>query len=281
MPSIGTKKGTEKARGGITGRSIKNGAIVGPHLSDVLRQGGYLDFDGKGQPILGLSTGAAASGADATEHIALLPGGGALHYWPINAIAQSVKGPEANANGLRLDFDAAAGDGVNIVPGGLFGPWRMVVERTAGGTVPDGLFFRARLLIEDVSGNAEFNIGFRKAEAVQAAVDNYDEAAYVNVLVGDIKIETILNNAATVTVDTTSNWADGEEHELLVTVNGKGQVKFYVDGLDPVVSAAAFQFDDNEVIVPFIHHVQAADFSFIYVKRLEVGRLSQYNDFEF
>lgn len=279
MASIGTKKGVERARGGITSRSIKDGAIVGPKLSDDLRQGAYLDYNGKGQPTLSLATGAAATGGDATEHIAHLPFGGTLHYTPINAIAQAVKGPEANANGLRLDFDAANGDGVNIVPGGLFGPWRTTIERTAGGTVPDGVFIRARLVIEDVSGNGEFNIGFRKAEAVQAAVDNYDEAAYINVLAGDIKLESILNNAATVTVDTTSNWADGEEHELLVTVDGKGNVKFKVDGRDPVVNLA-YQFDDNEVIVPFIHHVQAAEFSFIYVKRLEVGRLSQYVDAE-
>ena len=79
MASIGTRKGVEKAKGGITSRSIKDGAIVGPKLSDDLRQGAYLDYNGKGQPSLSLTTGAAASGADATEHIAHLPFGGTLH----------------------------------------------------------------------------------------------------------------------------------------------------------------------------------------------------------
>ena len=40
-------------------------------------------------------------------------------------------------------------------------------------------------------------------------VDDYDEAAFLNVILGDIYIETILNNAATTSTDTTNNVTDG------------------------------------------------------------------------
>ena len=276
MASIGTKKGTEKAGGGITSNSIKDEAIFAGKLHPDITQGNYINYGGKGQPYLILATqGAVASGGDTVEHIAYLPSGGALHYNPVGAIAQSMKGPEANALGLRLDFDAAAGDGVNIVPGGLLGPWRHTIERTANLAVARSLFFRWRGVIEDVSGNAEFNIGFRKAEAIQAAVDNYDEAAYFNILLGVINIETILNNAVTVTTATTNTaWADGEEHDLMVVCHGNGKVEFFYDGKPPIVSKA-FQFDDDEVVVPFIHCLQSADFTFLYTKKLEVGFLQQ------
>lgn len=272
MASIGTKTGIEKAQGGLTSNSIKDEGIVPVKLHRDLAQGAYIDYAGKGQPALFLATFELATGADATEHVAILPSGGHLHYTPINAIAQSVKGPEADALGLRLDLDAANGDGVNIVPGGLLGPWRFTVERTAGQPVPPAVFFRWRGVIEDVSGLAEFNLGFRKAEAVQAAVDNYDEAAYLNVLAGTLKTETILNGGNTSSVDTTQDWADGEEHELMAVCHGNGKVEFFFDGKEPTVTQA-FQFDDAEAVVPFIHTLQAAAFSFIYTKRLTVGFL--------
>jgi len=154
------------------------------------------------------------------------------------------------------------------------GPWRMTVERTAGGTVPKGLFIRLRAIITDVSGSDDFAVGFRKAEAVQAAIDGYDEMAVLNVISGNVTRETILNGGAAAVVDTLLNWADTEEHEIEMQVDGKGRVRFLFDGESAPVGAA-FQFDDNEVIVPFIYALNAADLTPVHVVELEVGTLEQ------
>jgi hypothetical protein len=76
--------------------------------------------------------------------------------------------------------------------------------------------------LSDVDGTDDCAIGWRKAEAYQAAIDSYDEMAAINVIAGAIKIETILNNGTTATTDTTDTIADGEyviariEHDHLV-----------------------------------------------------------------
>lgn len=121
---------------------------------------------------------------------------------------------------------------------------------------PDKLvYFKTKIKIDDISDVTELAVGFRKAEAYQAAVDDYDEMAAFNIGAdadGQIEIHTILNNAATVETDTTeTDWADGGEHTLEITVDNNGVCKFYYDGAEPTVTAA-FTFDAAEVIVPFL-----------------------------
>ena len=87
---------------------------------------------------------------------------------------------------------------------------------------------------------------------------NYDEMAALNVISGNINIETILNGGATTTTDTTNNWTDTAIHELEVRVSAAGVVTYKIDGVDPLVTAA-FTFDDAEVVVPFFYTLQAAD----------------------
>jgi hypothetical protein len=272
MASIGTRKNRS---GGLTYRSIRKGTIIANRLHPDVLSGGYLNYNGRGQPLLTLATMAAvASGADTVEHIAYLGGVGGvgLHYWPIGAVAQAVKGPQAAADGLRLDFDAFAGDGANYVPGGLLGPFSRTIERTAGAVIPGGVFIRWQGILEDVSGAAEFAVGFRKSEAIQALIDGFDEMAALNVQAGTVNTETILNNAATVTRATGKTWADTEEHELVATCAGNGKVAYYFDGSKVGVD---FQFDDGEVVVPFMHLLLGADLTTVNTKALEVGSLEQ------
>ena len=49
-----------------------------------------------------------------------------------------------------------------------------------------------KFAIADVSDTDDCAFGFRKVEAYQANIDDYDEMAALNVISGDIKIETIL-----------------------------------------------------------------------------------------
>jgi hypothetical protein len=123
-------------------------------------------------------------------------------------------------------------------------------------TVGSAFYARLKFSIATVAGTDDCAFGFRKAEAYQTNLDDYDEMAVLNVISGDIKIETILNAGDTATTDTTENWADTEAHELRVNVAADGAVTFAVDGNAPSV-VASFSFDAGEVIIPFMFFLQA------------------------
>lgn len=123
-------------------------------------------------------------------------------------------------------------------------------------TVGSAFYARLKFSIATVLGTDDCAFGFRKAEAYQTNLDDYDEMAVLNVISGNINIETILNGAGTATTDTTENWADGETHELRVNVAADGAVTFAVDGNAPTTTAA-FSFDAGEVVIPFMFFLQA------------------------
>lgn len=115
---------------------------------------------------------------------------------------------------------------------------------------------RLKFSIATVAGTDDCAFGFRKAEAYQTNLDDYDEMAVLNVISGNITIETILNGGSTASTDTTDNWADAETHELKVLVAADGTVTFQIDGNDPTVSAD-FSFDAGETVIPFLFFLQA------------------------
>lgn len=166
---------------------------------------------------------------------------------------QSILAPVFGADGLNIGMDQTSGDGVELGQG--------ITARSRGAFVIDtapAFHFKVQASIDDVTGAAEFAVGFRKAEAYQAALDDYDELACLNVLAGDIKIETILNGGTTTTTDTTDNWADGATVTLDVFVSGAGVVTYEIDGAAPT-TVAAFTFDTAEVLIPFLYFKHAAD----------------------
>lgn len=120
------------------------------------------------------------------------------------------------------------------------------------------IFFRVKFSIEDVSGTDDCAIGFRSVEAYQAAIDDYQNIAVLNVISGNITIETILAGAATVSTDTTQNWADGETHQLKVLVSNTGVVTYTIDNAAPTVTAA-YTFTDGLYIVPFFYFLNDTD----------------------
>jgi len=103
--------------------------------------------------------------------------------------------------------------------------------------VSAAFFFRVKFSIADVSGTDDCAIGFRGVQAYQAAIDDYTDMAVLNVISGNITIETILNGAATVSTDTTNNWADTETHQLEVFVSNTGVVTYTIDNAAPIVTA--------------------------------------------
>jgi len=165
---------------------------------------------------------------------------------------QTITIPQSNALGLDIAHDLTDNDGMEYTNG---------ITATAAkrvftvGTDPS-IFFRVNFSIADVSGTDDCAVGFRKAEAFQANIDDYDEMACLNVISGNITIETILNGGDTGVTDTTDNWGDGETHTLEVRVTKAGVVTYLIDDNAPTVTAA-FTFDATEVIVPFFYFLHA------------------------
>lgn len=199
---------------------------------------------------LNTTGGGAATGAAGDENRMLL----ADEYFEYHILGtQTILYPQRAATGLDLNMDQTDNDGIEIGNG--------ILEGSRGsfkiGTDP-AFYGKMKFSIADVSGTDDCIFGFRKAADYQANVDDYTDFAGLNVISGDIKIETALNNAATTTTDTTQNWADGETHTLEVLVSAAGVVTYKIDGAAPTTTAA-FTFDDTDVVVPFFYFLNAAD----------------------
>ena len=200
-------------------------------------------------PVTSGKGGGAATGTTGDENIMLFEHNG-FEYHILGT--QTILAPSLTAVGLNIAMDQTDNDGVEISQGILSTNKHVFTIGT------DGPFFlRVKFKIADVSGTDDCLVGFRKAEAYQAAVDNYDEMAALNVISGAINIESILNAAATATTDTTDAWADNETITLQVNVSAAGVVTYKIDGSAPTVTAA-FTFDTAEVVVPFMYFLNAA-----------------------
>lgn len=168
---------------------------------------------------------------------------------------QTLLGPIWLNPGLGITQDLTDNDGIEYIGATVIGsgnPAQYVI-----GT--DRAFFcRARVTIADVSGTDDFSVGFRIVAAGQANFDDYTDLAGIglNNATGDIFIETILNNAATTSTDTTNNWADTETHTLSVFVSAAGVVTYQLDDAAPLV-VAAFTFDAGDTVTPYIFFLNA------------------------
>lgn len=204
------------------------------------------------QPICQVNnaTTALPSGTADTANTAMFGSGNTFEY--VAKGTQTIIGlGSLAATGCSVAGDQTDNDGREIAfSGGInsFAPRTYVV----------GTAFWARLKfsIATVAGTDDCAFGFRKAEAYQTNLDDYDEMAVLNVISGDIKIETILNGGSTATTDTTQNWANAATHELKVMVAASGAVTYEIDGGAPTVTAA-FSFDAGERVIPFMFFLQA------------------------
>lgn len=203
----------------------------------------FVDEDGDGAP----------TGATGDVNIMVTPQAH-YEYVMLGAGQTIVKPVWASASGVDVGLDQTDDEGIEITNGIGAGSRCYFTVGT------DECFFRVKFSIADVSGTDDCAVGFRKAEAYQTAIDAYDEMAALNVISGDIKIETILNNAATTTTDTTDNWADAATHTLEVRIQANGTATFLIDGAAPTTTAT-FTFDSGELIVPFFYHLNALDLS--------------------
>lgn len=214
-------------------------------------------FEEFNQPVAAFADagGGAATGTAGDVNILVTPEN--TFEYAIKGI-QTIIAPVVTTVGLDLGMDQTDNDGVELT-NGIIAASRQRNVFVVGTDEP--FFVRAKIKVEDISGTDDLCVGFRKAEAYQANVDDYDEAAFLQVgggAAGRYNSETILNNAATTTTNLgLTAWADGETHELEVRVTGRA-VTFYVDG-DRAAAAPSFNFDSGEIVIPFLFFLHATD----------------------
>ena len=161
----------------------------------------------------------------------------------------------AIGGGLNIGMDQTDGDGVEFSTGVSARAPFVLVSGTSGG------YFEVDLTVQTVAGLEDMAVGWRKASAF-AALDGYTDVACLNMQAGDVKIETILNDAATTTTDTTLNMTDGQQIRMRIDVSTAGVVTYSV-GVDttsingpaasPPATTAAFTFDSGDYLLPFIY----------------------------
>ena len=205
-------------------------------------------------PVVIQADGTVADASDDAVNIHQYASG--LHLTVQNITAQTLFYPQANTAGLDYSGDAADNAGFGMVMRQQTYRGTINKDYFTVGTSP-AFYFALKFKIGDVSDTDDCSMGFRKVEAHQDAIDDYDEMASLNVISGDIKIETILNGGTTGVTDTTSNWADGETHTLKVLVDDAGAVTYQIDGVTPS-TVAAFSFDSGEEVTPFFQFIHAA-----------------------
>jgi hypothetical protein len=202
-------------------------------------------------PVTALIGGGAAGGAAGNNNALILPTT-AFEYSILGT--QTITAPVITASGLNMgSMDQTANDGLELNHGILASQIPSFIIGT------DAAFFlRARFSIADVSGTDDCAIGFRSVAANQANIDDYADMAVLNVIAGNITIETIKASAATVSTDTTNNWLDTETHELIVYVDETGVVTYQIDGSAPIVTAA-YTFTTALNVMPFFYFLQDTD----------------------
>lgn len=243
---------------GTTERDIR-AALYSATMRNVL----FEDFSGPTIPSVSTVTGGVPTGAAGDVNFLQTSRGNIFQYHVLGT--QTILAPVMTTTGLNISQDVAnADDGVEYVPTILEMPENTLVGAYGNKGVytvgTDGpIYTSLKFTIADVSGTDDCAFGFRKLEAFQATVDGYDEAAFLNVISGDINIET-LRLSATTTTDTTDNWADAATKTLTVIVALDGKVTYEIDGVAPTTTKA-YTFDSGEVIVPFFYFIHAADFA--------------------
>lgn len=161
--------------------------------------------------------------------------------------------PDMTATGLDISGDQTDDEGYEYILG-LFG---------ASGRVfvigQDPAFYTcATINVPDVSGTDEMHVGFRRAGLVNGTYDNYTDLASIGLNNGAIYIETIDDNAATTSTDTTDTWADTATKTLCVFVSAAGVVTYTINGAAPTTTAA-FTIDDADPVIPFIYLLHSSD----------------------
>tara|TARA_Y100001973_G_C5131648_1_gene298093 strand:- start:132 stop:1013 length:882 start_codon:yes stop_codon:yes gene_type:complete len=185
---------------------------------------------------------------------------------------QTLVGPALTTTGLDVSGDATNNDGWEFRGKSSLSLGKLNKDYFTVGTSP-AFYIKCEFSVADISDVDKVVIGFAKDEAFNATVADYDELATIGILdgAGDVKTDTIINGGANVTTDLTdiTDWTDGDIKGFIVKVSGTGEVTYLISdngdnsgvaGATYAAStdAAAYSFDNGEVVTPYWYHIHAA-----------------------
>ena len=178
-----------------------------------------------------------------------------MTFYPI--VGQAIDAPVPATTGMNYAYDQVDDDGFQLVMSDSVAKGREGLDRFTVGN--QAFSAELELSIGDVTGSDDTFFGFAKVDVHRAAIDDCDEMAGFNIIGGVVNTETVINNAATVTTDTTlDDWGDGEVHRLKILVSKAGAVTYEYDGATPTVTVA-YSFDIGEVVTPTLYVLQDSD----------------------
>ena len=187
--------------------------------------------------------------------------------------------PVNSLDGLYILNDAGDNDGWELTLGraNAAGAVENTIEKGAFTIGTDPAFFlRVKLDVVDVSDTDNLVVGFSAGNYVaDGNIDTETDAAVFNIDNGSIKIDTVLNNGATGSTDTTDAFADNGQHTFEVRVSGTGVATFYLDGAQPTTIPTAFQFDTGDVVHAYVGELNSTtDDPEVSIMEWESGYLS-------
>ena len=170
---------------------------------------------------------------------------------------QTILIPQIVANGLDIGMDQTNNDGVELSLG------ITARSRCAFTAQTDACFVEVTVSLADASGVDPFYVGFRKAEAYQAAIGSYTDYFVLGVEGTSnpnlIQFQTNLNGGGAATTDSTDTWADAASKTIRVNVSAAGVATGLIDSSSPTTEPATFTFDSGDVLIPFIYFLNGSD----------------------
>lgn len=168
---------------------------------------------------------------------------------------QTTLAPVIDAFGLNLTMTGTAGQGIELSMGQTaLSPMAFTINEDAA------FFFQVDVKVQDVSGSNPLIIGFRKVQAFNATLSNYTDFVSIGIVgtAGHIQLQTQLNTGGVTTTDTTQIAVDGAVMQLKIKISSTGVVTYEYNYAEPTV-VAAFTFDANDIVIPFLRFTEAAD----------------------
>jgi hypothetical protein len=253
-----------------TGEITITGTVKELDAKYITRSGDDITF--QSNPIVqsALSTGAAPTGATGDINLVCCQEGVIMEEFVIGA-GQTIIAPRMDANGLLVSGDLTVAEGYEY----NFGAARTNSRHafTIGTSSP--FAFEVSMRIATMAGAAPYVIGFRKVEANNAVFNDYTDYATIGMIAGtsatEIVLSTELNSGGNTITNTTDLWGgNGTTKTLKVLVDATGNVTYTINGSAPTVTAA-FQFDNGDVIVPFVRITHSATPGAVELVSMKVG----------
>lgn len=218
----------------------------------------------------GLFSGFLPTGLTGSQAIVYLGGESCMMNYIGTATTRFGPTGSSIGHGLTMSLDVASGEGCEYVlahhTSASEGPHTNVIGYTQAS-------FTRCVMSSAVVATADISFGFRANEAFQAAVDDYQDLAAINIAApGEIDVETIVGGAATANLPTGLALANNDLTEFLVICDTDGKVKFYVNGDE--YGGGGYQFTEGLAVNPFLFVLGNGGVTTCVIESWEAGPVS-------